>query len=85
MIAEPFFAVHVAGSNKMGGKSTTWFAGKFSSDTGEYYAMNTDDVGDDFGKLSLSVNDKIDIVRFQLYDLDKATPISTETIVSYMN
>ena len=47
--------------------------------------MNTDDVGDDFGKLSLSVDDKIDIVRFQLYDLDKATPISTETIVSYMN
>lgn len=85
VIAEPFFAVHVAGSNKMGGKSTTWFAGKFSSETGEYYAVNTDDVGDDFGKLSLSVNDKIDIVRFQLYDLDKATPISTETIVSYMN
>ena len=83
MIAEPFFAVHVAGSNKMGGKSTTWFAGKFSSDTGEYYAMNTDFY--QLKKDSADIDDKIDIVRFQLYDLDKATPISTETIVSYMN
>ena len=92
VIAEPFFAFHVSGENRMGGKTTSVYAGKFFPETGDCFAISMGKGTDNFGNVPASlssINDKMaiieEIIDFYYDGLNKATPISTQTIINYMD